>query len=107
MAAKWPPLPTVMHGAGGPIRVRQVKRVHTDDHMAAWGTWEDGTRTIRIERGAMPQHRWRVLFHEWAHSVLDDSGVGNLFTAGGTETLCDAIATARMAEMRGTLGITD
>lgn len=102
---KWPPLPKVIHGTGGPIAVRQIKHVRSDDNEACYGTWEAGTRIIRIERGAPIAHRWRTLYHELAHATLDDSGLANLFTHDGNEALCDAIANARIQEMRGTLGL--
>jgi hypothetical protein len=104
MATRWPPIPKRVRGAGGPIIIRTVKRCEGDTG-AAWGTWEPGTRIIRVERGAKPQHKWRVLFHELAHAAIDDAGIAHLLTADGQEAICDATATARIQEMRGELGI--
>ena len=106
MPSPWPKLPRVMQGVGGPITVRTIKRVRGDDGVIAYGTWDAGARIIRIEQGSKPAHRWRVLFHEWTHAVLDDSGVANQLSEAGNETLCDAMATARIIEMRDQLGIT-
>lgn len=103
---RWPQIPKRLRGAGGPIRVRLIKRCK-GDAGAAWGTWEAGTRTVRLERGALPQHRWRVLFHELTHAALDDAGVGHLLSAEATEAICDAMATARLQEMRGMLGLAE
>lgn len=100
---KWPPLPSLVQGAGGPIRVRMVKRAKGDDGEACWGTWQPSTRTIRIERGANPAHRWKTYWHEWMHSAIDDAGLCHLLSAEAQETLADAVATARMAELRGQL----
>lgn len=97
--SKWPALPKGFHGAGGPVRVRMVKKEETHDGTACWGTWEPSTRIIRIVRSAPPQHRWRVYFHEWMHSCLDDSGIAQQLSDAGQEALCEAYATARMAEM--------
>jgi len=85
--------------------VRLIKVVKQDEGLLCWGTWEASTRMIRLERAAPPEHRWRVLYHEWAHAVLDDSGITNLLTPDAVEMLCDAFATARMQELRGVLGM--
>ena len=96
----WPKLPTRVMGAGGPIKIRQLKKLKHKDGTICWGTWDDSTRTIRIDGTAPPEHRWRVYFHEWTHAAIDDSGIGNLLADGAIETLCDAVATARLQEMR-------
>jgi hypothetical protein len=101
---KWPSLPTVTHGAGGPIRVRLVKRERDDNGKPCWGTWEPSTRTVRLERGAPPEHRWRVYYHECGHAMLDDAGLCHLLSEEGQEAFCDAYASSRMAELRGALG---
>lgn len=100
---RWPALPTVVQGAGGPIRVRMVKRATGNDGEACWGTWEPSSRTIRLERGASLEHRHRVLFHELTHAAIDDAGLCHLLTAEAQETLCDCISSARMAELRASL----
>jgi hypothetical protein len=104
--SRWPAIPKTLRGTGGPIRVRQIQRVRSEGEEC-WGTWSAEERIIRIERGATAEHKWRVFFHEWAHAALDDAGVSNLFSLDGNETLCDAIASARVQEMRGTLGLTE
>jgi Zn-dependent peptidase ImmA (M78 family) len=104
---RWPAIPRTVRGAGGPIRVRQIQRVRTDDNEAAWGTWELGTRIIRLDRNAPSEMKWRTFYHELAHAALDDAGISNLFSADGNETLCDAMASARMQELRGHLKLTD
>lgn len=100
---RYPALPKIVHGAGGPIRVRLIKRVATEEGDAAWGTWEPATRTIRLERGAKLEHKWRVLYHETMHAAIDDAGLCHLLTEEAQETLCDAVASSRMAELRASL----
>ena len=102
----WPAIPTLIRGAGGPIKVRCVKHVRPEG-VECWGVWNDATRTIRLDKTALIEHQWRVLFHELAHAAIGDAGIENLFDEQGVETLCDALATARIQELRGQLGIMD
>lgn len=94
---RYPAIPKSIGAPGGPIKVRLVKRERADDGAPAWGTWEPATRTIRIERGAPLQHKWRVFWHEWTHAVMDDNGIGELLTEQGGEALAQAIRTGMMA----------
>ena len=100
---KWPPIPKRIMGAGGPITVRMVKRAKGNNGEACWGTWEPSTRIIRLERGCNPAHKYRTLYHELMHATIDDAGLCHLLTAEGQETLCDAAATSRVEELRGSL----
>ena len=100
---RYPPIPPVLHGAGGPIAVKLVDRPRVDGEPC-WGSWDDGTRTISLERRAKPAHRWRVLFHELVHAAIDDAGLCHLLTPDGQEALCDALSSSRMAELRASLG---
>jgi len=99
---RWPALPKAVQGAGGPIRIKLVTRERADDGRECWGTWEASTRIIRIVRGAPRQHQWRVYHHEWMHSCLDDSGIAQLLSDAGNEALCEAYASAQMADMLAT-----
>jgi hypothetical protein len=58
-----------------------------------------------MDRSAVPAHKWRVFFHEMVHAALDDAGLSNLLSADAVESICDAIATARLQELRGQLGL--
>lgn len=102
----WPPLPTLIRGVGGPIKVRRVRRAQVQG-TPCWGVWDDAKRIITIDRTAKIEHQWRVLFHELMHAALHDAGIENLFDPKGIETLCDCVATARIQEMRGELGVMD
>ena len=99
---KYPKLPTTYMAPGGAvsIAVKPAGTVRTEKHDA-WGTWEAHTRTVEIDGGASLQHQWKTLFHEMAHAALDDAGACHLFTEKQQETICDAIATARMRERFG------
>ena len=96
---RWPKIPRTVPGIGGPIRVQLVKRAMVEGTLC-WGTWHAETRTIQLDRTAKPEHRWRTLYHELTHSALDDSGLSYLFSEHGNESLCEAMASARMAELR-------
>lgn len=103
----WPPIPTLVRGAGGPITVRRVKCPRGSDGEEAWGTWDEGRRAIRLDRNASPDHQWRTLFHELCHAAFDDAGLEAVLEDSAQEALCRAIATARIQELRGQLGIID
>jgi len=103
----YPPIPTLMRGTGGAIRIRKRKRPKAWDGTDVWWMWDDSKRLITIDTTASREHQWRVLFHELTHAALHDSGMENLFDDKGVEALCDAFATARMHELRGELGIID
>lgn len=99
---KYPPLPASFMAPGGVVAIvvkpAGTVRTEKDD---AWGTWEPHTRTVEIDGGAPLRHQWRTLFHEMAHAALDDAGACHLFTDDQQETICDALATARMRERFG------
>ncbi len=100
----WPPLPKVVHGAGGPITVKMVTAIEPDPKYptdTTFGIWESPTRTIRIIETLEPHFMWLTYFHELCHAALADSGVTHVLTAESEECLCDSLATARLREMRG------
>ncbi len=102
----WPPLPTLIRGAGGPITVRRSRTVRPDG-VDSWGVWIDSTRTIRIDKTARIEHQWRVLFHELSHAALHDAGLENAFEDKVVEAIADCMATSAIQIMRGELGIHD
>lgn len=99
----WPPLPKVVHGSGGPITVRQIKAPRDDEGVVTDGIWDPRTRTIDLTVSRTAHYKWQIFFHEMMHATLDDSGLGNLLPSESQEALCDAVATARLAEMVGSL----
>lgn len=58
-------------------------------------------RTIEVATTATKRHQWRTLYHELAHAALDDSGVSQGMSEAMQETICEAMATARMRERFG------
>ena len=95
--SRWPAIPTRVQGAGGPIRVRLVKRPTSDEGDECWGTWCEETRTIHLARGAKPGHRWKTFVHELVHAAVSDTGLHDLLSHDGEEALCNGIAGAAMA----------
>lgn len=102
----WPPIPSLIRGSSGPIKVRRVKKAIANG-QDCWGHWNDAKRLITIDKTAAIEFQWRVLFHELAHAALSDAGTENLMEDQAVEAVCDAVATARMQELRGELGIID
>lgn len=101
----WPKIPTRTAGIGGPIRVRLLKRVKAHDGDICWGTWDAGTRIIRLDRGAKAEHQWRTFWHEWMHAALYDCGIQELLSDAGNEAMCQALSSAMVRHMRAQLRI--
>lgn len=99
---KWPPLPRVVEGAGGPIRVVRVRGwVIADDGDICNGLYDHDTRTLRISSHIRGRQRWHTFYHECVHAALTDSGAWNELSERKAEVICDAIATARVRERFG------
>lgn len=101
----WPPLPAVVQGLAGPITVKITVGLEDEEGAELWGSWEQNTRLIEIDSEASPEFRWHTLGHELCHATLGDSGHEYLLEEKQIEALCDALATSRMAEMRGALNL--
>lgn len=99
---KWPPLPASVTYPAGLVEIREVEQPRMDGEDAD-GTLEPTERLVEIKASLPQRHKWEVLFHELMHTTLADSGVVNLLSLEAQETLCDAVATARLVEMAGTL----
>lgn len=98
----WPKLPTSVTSSGGPIRVNYETNLKVSG-VKAWGCWDAGRRLITLARGARIETKWRILFHELTHAALDDSGISRVMTADVEEAICEAMSSARMAQMRADL----
>lgn len=73
---------------------------HTDQGTAkCYGDFCWHLRRIRVLDSLVGVVAWQVLFHEWAHMVLCDTGLAEVLDRKTEELICDAIANARVAEM--------
>lgn len=97
---KYPKLPTTVEMPGGRITVQTVEPFEVEGQKC-WGTWDQTTRTIRVDKTMPQSFQWNVYFHELAHVAIMDSGIDNLFSLEVHEALCDALATARYREKFG------
>lgn len=97
---QWPPIPTVVPGIIGPIRVVIVEVI--DDDPTCGGIWRADSRTVEVVRHEHPANMWWVLFHELGHSYMDDMRVP--LSANREEEVVNAIATGRMQELRLQIG---
>lgn len=93
-------IPKKFWASGGLVEVKMVDKSEPVDGKDTWGTWEENSRTIEISRETKPKFRKLVFFHEWAHTALSDSGLAQLLEEKVVEAICDAFATARVAELR-------
>jgi hypothetical protein len=98
---KYPNLPTTVEAPGGTIAVVLKPTLRHADGTDCWGMWDAANRTIELATTAAKRHQWRTLYHELCHAALDDSGISQGMTEAMQETLCEALATARMRERFG------
>lgn len=86
-------LPKSMPGYLGPIAVKVVEDIKSLREEDCYGKYDFDTRTIQIGK-IHPDAQRQVLWHEWIHSVIFDSGLHNMITKEQHEAVCDTIATA-------------
>jgi Zn-dependent peptidase ImmA (M78 family) len=98
-ARRYPKLPETVQAPGGPVSVTLATSVGDGDD--SWGTFEQGTRQIRIDSKAPRRHQWWTLYHELVHVALNDAGLDEMMTGEAQEALCNAIAAARVRERFG------
>lgn len=101
-AVQWPRVPREVQGVGGLIRVRFAKNIRVDGDRC-YGAWNDERRIIQLAFGMTREHQWKILYHELVHAAVHDTGIRRLLTEDSEEALCDALATARVAEHRAQL----
>ena len=100
-SVSFPALPKTLMAPAGEVTVVLSPKIKHPDGDECWGIWDEATRTITLDKTAMKRHQWRVLFHELTHVALDDAGLSNAMNDELVESVCDAIASARMRERFG------
>lgn len=68
-----------------------------DPTARLFGYWNAFTRVISVRAGMHPTTAWLTLIHEQTHADLSDIGVK--LSEEQEESVCNAIASARVAEM--------
>lgn len=100
-----PPIPESVPSALGAVPVVWMDTLRGERGQLLMGGFVPSTRTIYLSRSALPDRlvAWTVVHHEACHVNLWDSGLRNFFAPPGgaqiADAVCDAIATARVAEM--------
>lgn len=102
-SAPLPPLPTSVLTTHGEVAVIIVPDLRDPDDTTKplYGYWDCFARTISIRAGMHPTASWLTLFHEKTHADLSEIGVA--LAEEMEEVICNAIAAARLAELRATL----
>lgn len=98
---KYPKLPTVVEGPGGPIVVTLAPAPLKINDTEVWGCWDEATRTISVSDSTPPRMRWKVYLHELTHVAITDSGLDEMISNELHEAICEAVAVARMRERFG------
>lgn len=110
---RWPPIPKVLDGLAGPIRVvvRRVESFKASDGDDCWGLYRPAKREIHLASKVPIALRWHTLIHEWSHAWLIDSGVVNVLRGTGedheqaVELVCDSLATALVRSVVRVMGV--
>ena len=107
---RWPPLPKVVDGLAGPIRikVRRTESFKAPDGDSCWGLYRPEVREIHLASKLPPALRWHTLIHEWAHAWLLDSGVVHMLNGNpeqAQEVVCDSLATAFVRAFVRSMGV--
>lgn len=79
-------LPSTLPGLAGPIHVRWVPRMAGDDA----GGWDARRRVVTLATDLSARVQEQAFWHEWVHSVLDDTGLR--LPKGKEEDVCNALA---------------
>lgn len=79
-------LPAAMPGLAGSILVRWHPKMPGDDA----GGWDARKRVVTLATDLSPLVQEQAFWHEWVHSILDDTGVR--LSAGKEEDVCNALA---------------
>lgn len=96
-AAEWPPIPSAVPSALGPIPVTFEVLPYGETHTT-WGRWEPAERRIYLRPGMDPAHTWATLMHEVVHAEIDDAGLK--LPEDTEEAICRALGPARALKVR-------
>lgn len=99
-AKRYPPIPASLDLPGGPVPVtvctRKEMEKWADPGEELWGYFHEGERRISVLGTLSREAQHRVLWHEWTHAMLQDSGLANGLNHELEEALCDAVSSALM-----------
>ena len=100
---RYPPLPKIVQGAGGPIEVAVVDKVSVEagEDEDVLGCFKPTIRRIEVLRELRGDQRWLVFYHELVHAALWDSGVGNAVSGQVQEMICDSVASGLLRQRFG------
>ena len=100
---RYPPLPKLVQGAGGPIEVAVVAKVSVEagEDEDVLGCFKPTVRRIEVLKELRGDQRWLVFYHELVHAALWDSGVGNAVSMQVQEMICDGVSTALLRSRFG------
>jgi hypothetical protein len=95
-----PPIPREVTSALGPIRVVWRDSLAFPDGTPLLGGFQVSERVIYLNTAVTnPLVAWQTLLHEKCHVAFFDSGLRSAIPGPLVEAICDALATARLADM--------
>lgn len=97
MSKRAPALPTSVWSQLGPIPVRLVADLKSDEGDIVLGLWKPLVREIHIRDGMHPHTALVTCAHEWVHALLWDAGVN--LPGEQEETVCDVVAAGVIADL--------
>jgi hypothetical protein len=90
-----PPIPDCVWSVVGAIPVTVGAHLLVDGEIAD-GVWLPRTREIKVELDQSALNRWRALFHEWVHSLIDDNEIP--VRGAVEERICNVVANGLIAQ---------
>jgi hypothetical protein len=98
-APAYPAFPRALPSQLGPVPVLVVDSIlGADSTLNLLGGFDPRRRIIYIKSGMHPVQALQVLYHEGCHVTLWDTGLRQLMPDRLVDAVCDAQATARVAE---------
>lgn len=94
-------LPAEVHTALGPIKVEVRSDIRGVQNQPIMAGYDPALRIVYVNRDVRDRAAmWQAFYHEICHVTLFDSGVAQLIPDRLQDAICDATATARVAEMQ-------
>lgn len=89
--------PDRVETVAGPVSIERIDKPVVDS-IPVLGAWFWSKRKIVLAKGLSKEAEQHTLYHELCHVALDAAGTSYIMADSIHESVCDAIATARMHE---------
>jgi Zn-dependent peptidase ImmA (M78 family) len=95
-----PTLPNEVFSHLGPVPVEYRYKLKPKKWGRLFGLFKRRSRRILVDTHPPFVQQWHTVMHEKIHVWLFDAGVSSILSRKQEEAVCDAVATALIAEMK-------